>query len=425
MAEAAAALLKEFEEAKREVEAARRHLLESQRAYEREKELYTSALQAKKAYADEVEVLAIKLDTTLADVTMQPEYAIEFQANIGCYQCYVHIDMTNSTTVPFVQLDPSSKKFQLLTSSQHKLLDVALDHAVDATSSIVRVQKDHVHIRIPLTAAAKESRKSSMTVGLTSRSIPHAELEVQNYSQLLCRSCNANLKKEGPLWVKALPLPSSNWMEMADFWGAAEGAFEHIPRDGIEAAAGRIYVASADLLLHASNINLDSVQVAKTSSNDAQISCANCTTAIGTIQNNMNVRLFKHCIDTRDGIFASYSCDAVLVSQMLEVIESDGIFRFDIVDESDRRRLFVQVLSWDATIQTSELSHPHKVLKVLFSVPGADSSTEGNGPELPSRELRASTALLDEVVHRLNKSASFLPSTIAGISKGSIGFLFG
>ncbi|RQM21773.1 hypothetical protein B5M09_008306 [Aphanomyces astaci] len=436
MAEAAAALLKEFEAAKREVESARRHVEETQKAYERERERYAAAVEAKKSYADEVDVLAKKLDTTLSEVTMQPEYIVEFQANIGCYQCYVHVDMSSSSTVPYLQLGSTSNRVELRTSPEHILVDVALDHAVDLASSVVRVQKDHVHVRIPLTSASKENRQSTMTVGLTARSIPRAQLDVQEYAHLHCRCCQANLMTDSETpWTKALPLPSSNWMEMVDFWGAAEGAFEHIPRDGIDAAAGRIYVGSADLLLHRSNVgnvvvatpepSISSTQPTQAASIKAVLLCAKCSTPLGSLQNGTNVRLFKHCLDTTASIFHSYTSDSVLVAQMLEVIEADGFFRFDVVDEAaadGARRLRVQVLSWDATIQTSEFPTPQKVLKVLFAV----EKIGPNESDLPSKELTATTALIDDVVERLQRSATLLPSSVvAGMSKGSIGFLFG
>ncbi|KAF0697772.1 Aste57867_11565 [Aphanomyces stellatus] len=418
---AAAALLKEVQDAQREVEDARRQYAQAQEALNRAREEHAEAENSKKKSADDVDALAVKLDSALAAVVLRPEYIVEFQANIGCYQCYVHIDLNQSKATPSLRMDPSTGDVQLRTSPEHILMQLALENAVDLQASTLRVHKDHIHARIPLTTAAKNNRKATMTAGMAARSVPRGELDVGSYTELACRSCQASLLANNTTWEKALPLPSANWLEMVDFWGAAEGAFEHIPRDGIQAARGRVYVAPADLLLHASNV-ANVVAAAKEGEGNAmfvQAACGKCAAPVGSMYKE-NVRLWKHCIESRAGIFSGYMCDAVLVTQILEVIESDGFFRFDVSDGRENgRHLVLQVLSWDATIQTSECPTPKHVVKVLFG--GAKEPD----PALPSRPLNCAPDLLEAIFVRLDASAGLLPASMTGLSQLKMGFLFG
>ncbi len=178
------------------------------------------------------------------------------------------------------------------------------------------------------------------------------------------------------VWEKALPLPSSNWLEMMDYWGAAEGAFEHIPRDGIHASPGRIYVGSSDLLLHPSNLVASTIDdpshTAATTGHPYHhdVVCPSCsaTLGFGKRENSYHdVHLYKHSIQTAEiDLFSSYSCDSVLSAQILEAVESEGIFRFEVFDDTDAMMATLQVLSWDATLQTSEYVHPRNAIKVLY-----------------------------------------------------------
>ncbi|KAG9409397.1 hypothetical protein AC1031_019652 [Aphanomyces cochlioides] len=419
MASDAAALLKEIQDAQREVDEARKQFALAQEAVEKARNDHAIAEKSKQQFAAEVDSLAAKLDKTLAQTVLSPEFIVELQANIGCYQCYVHVDLTDGTKTPTLHFDAATKEIQMKTHSGQCLFEARLEHAVDIDSSTVRAQKEYIHARIPLTAAAKSNRQASMTAGIAARVVSPSELNVENYSGLQCRECQTLLTGDSNHWERALPLPSSNWLEMVDFWGAAEGAFEYIPRNGIHAAPGRIYVGSADILLHTSNMHMERLTAPKQHADgDACVlACSRCASTMGS-RHGDDVRLFKHCIETSSKAFAGYTCDAVLVAQILEVIESDGFFRFEVEAEAGRR-LLLQVLSWDATIQTSEFPARQKVLKVMFGEP------RESDPALPSRQLRCPAEWIETIYERLEHSSTLLPSAIGGASHLKMGFLFG
>ncbi|EQC41654.1 hypothetical protein SDRG_01612 [Saprolegnia diclina VS20] len=409
----ASALLQEMEDAKRAVAAAREQCELARSVVEDARADYAQANEARQAYGHDVDALSSQLDATLAKVLHAPEFVIEFQANIGCYQCYVHIALEGAT--PTLVTNASKHGIQLRVQDT-TIFKATLAYAVDPKYSSVRVQKDHVHLRLPLTSAAKEDRKTAMTAGMAARTLSRAELDVRNYTELQCRCCGQVISNVDRPFNKVLPLPSSNWMEMVDFWGAAEGAFEHIPKDGIHAALDRVYVGQSDLLVHPENVH------AEMERHMASVRCMRCHTVLGSQDDpSIGITLQKYLLQAND-IFDAYSSDSVIVTKLLEVIESEGFFRFDLVPsdaDAPNVPLALQVLSWDATIQTSDRSAAQNVVKVLFTTtPVADD-------RLPTKELAFPSDLLETVTTRLATSAELLPASLTGLNNLTLGFLFG
>ncbi|OQR91082.1 hypothetical protein ACHHYP_04977 [Achlya hypogyna] len=404
----AAEVLREIEDAKREVAEARKQYELAQCAVNKARAEFSEADEVRQRCGNDVDTLSSRLDATLSKVLHAPEYVIEFQANIGCYQCYIHLDLTTGAT-PVLVTSPTTRQVQLRVDNT-VVFKAKLAYAVDAKYSSIRIQKDHVHLRLPLTAAAKEDRKAAMTAGMAARTLSRAEIDVKNYAELQCRCCCHAISDPARPFDKVLPLPSSNWMEMVDFWGAAEGAFEHIPKDGIHAAPNRVYVGPADVLVHASNLRAGVAQ--------ATVLCPGCNSVVGSQEHpSIGVVLQKHLVQTKEtNIFADYTVDNVVVSKLLEVIESEGLFRFELVADGGRR-ILLQVLSWDATLQSSAWGQPQNVVKVHFSDVPVD------GP--PSLELAFPPQVLEEVLERLKTSAELLPASLTGLSNLTLGFLFG
>ncbi|KDO34572.1 hypothetical protein SPRG_00635 [Saprolegnia parasitica CBS 223.65] len=407
----ASELLQEMEDAKRAVTAAREQCELARSVVEEARADYAQANEARQACGHDVDALSSQLDATLAKVLHAPEFVIEFQANIGCYQCYVHIALEDAT--PTLVTNATKREIQLRVQDT-TIFKATLAYAVDPKYSSVRVQKDHVHLRLPLTSAAKEDRKTAMTAGMAARTLSRAELDVRNYTELQCRCCGQVISNVNRPFNKVLPLPSSNWMEMVDFWGAAEGAFEHIPKDGIHAALDRVYVGQSDLLVHPDNIH------AEMELHMASVRCLRCHTILGS-QDEIGINLQKYLLQAKD-VLDAYSSDSVIVTKLLEVIESEGLFRFDLVPsdaDSPNQHLVLQVLSWDATIQTSGASAAQNVVKVLFTTtPTADD-------RLPTKELAFPSDLLETVTARLATSAELLPASLTGLNNLTLGFLFG
>ncbi|OQR81704.1 hypothetical protein THRCLA_11488, partial [Thraustotheca clavata] len=404
-----AAAVNELEQAKADVAAALQQYESAHNVLKKVRDEYTTAEEERMQRSAEVDKLSQKLDATLSSVLNAPEYVIEFQANIGCYQCYVHIDIANETPV----LVTIGKQVQLRVKNQ-TIFKVKFLHEIDAKYSTIRVQKDHIHLRLPLTGAAKEQRQTAMTAGMAARILSKEELEIGSYHTICCKCCEQVLSNDDCHWEKVLPLPSANWMEMVDFWGAAEGAFEYIPKDGIDAAVNRIYVGQSTLLVHKMNLRFD-LDLTKT-----EVRCPKCTTVVGgqeaTIQ---GITLEKYLIKVGD-IFADYTVDSVIVTKLLEVIESDGLFRFNLVASDEPPiQIYLQVLSWDATIQSSATTKPQNVVKVLFT---KEAQTMDS---IPLKELVFPSDILQDVHTRLTESSQLLPASLTGLNNLTIGFLFG
>jgi hypothetical protein len=178
MSSATALLLKEIEEAQREVAEARHQFSLAQENLTKARQDHAKAEANKQRHASDVDKLAVRLDNALAVAVHAPEYIVEFQANIGCYQCYIHIDVTKVDAKPVLAVNTKSHEVELRLE-ERCLFQVTLQHEIEGKDSHIRIQKDHIHIRLPLTDAAKENRKAAMTAGMAARIVPTAETTVE------------------------------------------------------------------------------------------------------------------------------------------------------------------------------------------------------------------------------------------------------
>lgn len=320
------------------------------------------------------------------------------------------------------------------------------------------VQTDHIYVRLPV----KEGDKDVTGDGLSFSQITSQELDKNHYSRITCRECNnvvAQSTTENPI-ERVLPLPSANWMDMFDFWGAGLGAFEHLPREDIFAQAARVYVGEAHILLHESNTNpkaLESVPVyiATGQQDDAigsedeesksfwqPLQCSKCAVTLGMRhkENLQTIRLHKHLLASRlssagadEGektvdIFACYTVDSVVCAKLLEFADSDGVFRFTLrSSEQAATALQLQLLSWETLAKDNRSSEFRRVLKVLYA-PAHQEQSSGPGLllplTLPAQDLVFAPAICEAIASRLKRSSTLLPVSLRRFNKMDVGYLY-
>lgn len=288
------------------------------------------------------------------------------------------------------------------------------------------------------------------------------ELEAASYGRIVCRSCDESLLSGADIVTKVLPLPSANWMDMFDFWGAGIGAFEHIPREGINAGASRVYVGESHLLLHEQDFASGAIENAVAEENEEQVEtdwqpvcCAKCKTVLGSRLKDAveTIRLDKHLIGSRatprdedqqlpEDIFARYTIDSVVVAKLLELADADGIFRYRLhaVAATEAKAeaavvpdVLLQLLSWETKIQSSQ-SQPgfQRVLKVLFSTQAPSEKTGTPSSQAPlmlmplmrDHEVVFPRDVIEAVTDRLRKSNSLLPQSQQQFNSMNFGYLF-
>lgn len=289
------------------------------------------------------------------------------------------------------------------------------------------------------------------------------ELEAANYGCIVCRSCDESLLRGTDIVTKVLPLPSANWMDMFDFWGAGIGAFEHIPREGIIAGASRVYVGESHLLLHEQDFAPGAIENAVAEENEEQaesdwqpVCCAKCKIMLGSRLKDAveTIRLDKHLIGSTatprdedqqlpEDIFARYTIDSVVVAKLLELADADGIFRYrlhavaptrsEIKAEAAVPDVLLQLLSWETKIQNSQ-SQPgfQRVLKVLFSTQAPSEKAENPSSQAPlmlmplmrDHEVVFPRDVIEAVTDRLCKSNSLLPHSQQQFNNMNFGYLF-
>lgn len=335
-------------------------------------------------------------------------------------------------------------------------------------------QTDHLYVRLPVKASEKQPLG-----GLSSFSrVTPNELEVESYRSMGCRSCGHQLLRpsaadDQPVIDRVLPLPSTNWMDMFDFWGAGIGAFEHIPRDGIFAQQRRVFVGEADIMVHRSDLIPESTTETAVGSDSKPVDengepwrtvfCSKCQSVLGVsnTEDPETIRFHKHVITASSpavaDIFARYTIDSILSAKLLEMADSDGMFRFRLAPSSDSSSFVappavfgpvpptppafkLQLLSWETLVRHQGSDAFRRVLKVVFA-PTSDAAHDvkksaclsghdhahhkhDHTPALPTHEVSLAPETLRMIVKRLEASSRLLPPSLRSFSQMQVGYLF-
>ncbi|KAE9304987.1 hypothetical protein PF008_g21836 [Phytophthora fragariae] len=459
---------------------------------------YEDARPAETAREDELasaaESLARSLQTldvnsTTSDVQSPAprivDSLVEYHANIGCYQCYLFLDShrdddkSEDTAQTFdvaqlgvrVQFPRVELSYRPSSSGEDVgvVWSTEIERNVDVSQCVVEQKEDHWYLRLPIRPSDKQPLGgfSSFT------QVSPAELRPQSYGSVCCRGCSALLLGgEGSAAVeKVLPLPSANWMDMFDFWGAGIGAFEHIPRDDIHAQRRRVLVGESYVLVHGSDLvgeatvadHEDEAAVApgdnaKEEREWRPLACAVCLKRVGlcSVEQPDTVRLHKHLVIAHevasdgleeDNVFDQYTIDSILSAKLLEMADSDGKFRFVLTSSSDKHdhdlacgkeggihpppapatstdtqptELQLQLLSWETMIK-QDASKFRRVLKVLYGPRQPMPSIPGL---LPSHEVALPPAMCLAISQRLQTSSALLPSSLRAFNRMNVGYLF-
>ncbi|GAB9473434.1 E3 ubiquitin-protein ligase e3d [Globisporangium polare] len=410
------------------------------------------------------------------------DFLVEYHRNIGCYHCYVFVSDDNGG---YAQLDGTQFKIQvkfpfvkLLMKPRSASAEGGVEHAggddsalgelwwsteiernVDQAKCVIDVKADHIYVRLPV----KEGDKDVIGDGFSSFSqITSKELDKSHYNRIMCRGCDnvlAQATAENPI-ERVLPLPSANWMDMFDFWGAGLGAFEHLPREDIFAQVARMYVGEAHILLHESNTNLNALENVPAASATAtgqqeeanaseeedsksfwqSLRCSKCAAEIGMRhkENPQTIRLHKHLLASSqstagDGaaeeketvdIFARYTVDSVVCAKLLEFTDSDGVFRFTLCT-SEHAALQLQLLSWETLVKDKRSPEFRRVLKVLFA-PALEQSGPSGSLQFaaPAQDLVFAPAICETIAFRLKESSRLLPLSLRRFNKMDVGYLY-
>ncbi|TYZ62701.1 hypothetical protein PybrP1_012286 [[Pythium] brassicae (nom. inval.)] len=413
---------------------------------QREREL-DAALQSLDITSDSLSDLAVATTANADAAVATPAvpsvvaFVMEFQRNIGCYQCFIQLRDARrlearqlrvrvafpTVTLTVVREDGSGDELVCWTTE--------IERNVDEANCVASVQVDYVHVRLPV----KDGDKELAGDGFASfTQVDAAELRAANYARLVCRACDSVLvDAAGARIERVQPLPSANWVDMFDFWGAGIGAFEHLPRDDIFAQPARVYVGEVHVLLHDANVVAGALErsetatsplsAASTTNNETRASgtgddgedddakqlweplrCATCAAALGMRhrENAATIRLDKHVIASRrgatedaaragDDVFARYTVDSVVCARLLEFADSDGVFRFTLRSPEAARDessgggaggeamgpsgsqppppLLLQLLSWETTVKAPP--HVSEFRRVLKVLYAPDASS--------------------------------------------------
>ncbi|RLN82051.1 hypothetical protein BBJ28_00018112 [Nothophytophthora sp. Chile5] len=411
---------------------------------------------------------------------------VEYHANIGCYQCYLFLedhksDGSNKSAPAF---DTSKLRVRVafpLVELSYETQDqdaavvwsTEIERNVDVSQCVVEEKADHWYVRLPIKASDKQPLGgfSSFT------QVSPAELQADSYASIRCRSCALELLDgaTNARIEKVLPLPSANWMDMFDFWGAGIGAFEHIPRDNICAQRRRVFIGESYILLHASDLVSEATveapeeeaavapgENAKEESEWVPLACATCAARVGlrSVEHKETVRLHKHLISAHrrsetsaeaetsvqeegENVFGKYTIDSIVSAKLLELADSDGIFRFALTSSDSHPpqigstppspstgsppiKIQLQLLSWETMLKSHNASKFRRVLKVLYAPLRAaqPQSQPATVASLPSHEVVLPPAMCVAIAQRLEASSKLLPPSLREFNRLQVGYLF-
>ncbi|EEY55556.1 uncharacterized protein PITG_09483 [Phytophthora infestans T30-4] len=346
---------------------------------------------------------------------------VEYHANIGCYQCYLFLDghkqgnkleetldvakLHVRVDFPRVELTYKRQSDGECSKEDEKVVWwTEIERNVDTSECALEDKEDHWYLRLPIRLSDKQPLGgfSSFT------QVSNVELQPDSYASVCCRGCSAQLLGSTRI-EKVLPLPSANWMDMFDFWGAGIGAFEHIPRDDIHAQKHRVLVGESYVLLHASDLKADAtvanredatVDNAKEDHEWMPLTCAACSERVGL----SNV---EQPDTEEENVFAKYTIDSILSAKLLEMADADGKFRF--------------ILTWETMIKQQDATKFRRVLKVLYGPRQPTSAIPGL---LPSHEVALPAAMYSAIAQRLETSSTLLPTSLRALNRMSVGYLF-
>lgn len=311
---------------------------------------------------DELQQLSVEESETI-----ELTYLIENLVNISCYQCYLQFpkEFNLSKLDGRLKIQKNKASFEFKHEKQQFKWTHDFEMLLNPRNCSFEFKKDHLYLRLGHSTSKTMDYTDTLA---TLSAITEPELEPENYTSIQCRNCRSDFL-QSPI-QRVMPLPSSNWALLAEFWGVSDGSFQHLPKGEIEAREHRCYVGEAHVLLHQNDVAMDKFKLEAD-----EIHCHKCSDALGYATGEASVHLHKHVIsaynqDQTLDVLEKYSVDAFVYTDMLEVAESIGCFKF-ILTSTGTDPLFVQLLTWNNTIASNVSPESRRVLKVFYRTKNA------------------------------------------------------
>jgi hypothetical protein len=442
-------LAEEFRLAREERDRALAHVQQMREQLECAKKEYVEVRAEEIRGERQIKEAADKLTHGLQQISLSSacpdKYLVEYHANIGCYNCYLFIENISDFKEEDLKLDLQFPQL-LLRKNDEIYWEIKVEKAIDLDASSIILKEDHVYLRLPF---HKNDQLPSNNIGMQSFNSIHAEeVKVENFNSIVCRFCDTELRNGDTQISKVLPLPSANWMDMLEFWGAGNGGFDHIPRGEIVAQCGRIYVGASYIMVHSKDLKENGIEVSKIEKCQygdrldawVKVECKRCTSKLGCLHDNTSTyKLYKHAIsvESKDkneesiqavNIFGEYDVDNIFTSEILDCIEADGVFRYNLeCDDKSPETLFVplqlQVLSWETLIKTSDRPSFRRVIKTLFRSEEVNVNKEDNHAKQQARQILFDEEICMEISAHLKTSTDLLPLSLRKFNNMNVGYL--
>lgn len=352
---------------------------------------------------------------------------------------------------------------------------------VDAAKATMQLLPDHVLIKIPLQSASNASIHNDSHL-LEAQKLP----SLAEVAQLYCRACgesllhpsteghNAELQPssghEHALIKKVFSLPSTYWLELADFWTCGNCcAFRQFPTDEIKAAPSVCFVSDTFLMLHSSQVDyavppqgdkqLEGLVSAGSEVGWSPIACRACHTPFGVkeippiVQEHVSLRLFTYRIANRpfspartrtgspsseENYFRADTLERFVAKHLLASSSIHAVYRFSIkAFESDKPVIFIILMNWRSSLASNlpllqdvgrGLAPIAKLRYVDCTAAGAEEDTlglTGGSSEVRAEEVVLWQAECEELLRILQeRNRTCLPPSLAHFGGMPLSFLY-
>lgn len=267
--------------------------------------------------------------------------------------CEVHINtravvltvtaLPSPSAVVRLHLDPPTRTAELYTFENADaarplgrwaaLLPTSTDWNAGAS---LRRESDYASIRLSLVALGPyDSMLLQDRVREASTALPRLQ---QLNNRLSCRACGGAAIVAGDSFDRALRLPSSSWMELAELWGCHTETFAAAPNRELVIAPRMCYLGDAHLVVHASHVAQARVDSRR------RYRCAQCAALLGsaTRADGAAMLYFEALTDGRS-LFSAWSVERRLARQLFELAQGSGALRFHCASQ----QLYMVLLNWD------------------------------------------------------------------------------
>jgi hypothetical protein len=336
---------------------------------------------------------------------------------VGQKQIHVHVSNSPIQEVTFKQFMNN----ELSSGLPNTLTKLTLDQ-VHSTAQFA-----HDATLVKLNASNQQYTMAAELIATSDSTVPLSqELRASTLLPLQCRACASTIVNANEGW-KCLPMPSENWVALAELWVCHPLPADHpqsnspfgVPIRQIEPKNDQLLVGTDYFLLP---MKIDGIEVKV---EDEKCLCANCGEVVGEIEEGSDekrsFKLYKYALrmEARDVLENVYSVESCIAERLVHSQSSLNKCRF-IISSGGSECVRITLFNWQLLVWNSEGSTWRSVIKVFYEIVTDDRDESRLGKWI---RLELSTNALQSLISLLEENHVALPLQLRFVGKKKVSFL--